>query len=126
MAVPTCSADGRSIPAFPLSEVRKVTHLMWVNPRLAILRKPITVASLTLCRKDQSRSLKLGVGESTRVKVKLRDQTKIEGYISDVGAETFSVTNRKTGGLPSGKNQMPRWRNTHSIKSQIIDRWRQD
>jgi hypothetical protein len=38
------------------------------------------------------------------VKVKLRDQTKIEGYISDVGAETFTVTNRKTGGLPSGKS----------------------
>jgi hypothetical protein len=36
MDVPTCSADSRSIPEFPLSEVRKVTHLMWVNPRLAI------------------------------------------------------------------------------------------
>jgi len=37
-----------SIPAFPLSEVRKVTHLMWVNPRLAILRKSITVATAVL------------------------------------------------------------------------------
>jgi hypothetical protein len=36
MDVPTCSADSRSIPAFPFSEVRKVTHLMWVNPRLAM------------------------------------------------------------------------------------------
>jgi hypothetical protein len=41
--------------------------------------------------------LKLGSGESTRVKVKLRDQGKLEGYISDAGAETFTVTNRKTG-----------------------------
>ena len=41
--------------------------------------------------------LKLGTGESTRIKVKLRDQTKLEGYISDAGAETFTVTNRKTG-----------------------------
>lgn len=40
---------------------------------------------------------KLGTGESTRVKVKLRDQTKLEGYISDVGAESFTITNRKTG-----------------------------
>lgn len=28
MDVPTCSANSRSIPAFPCSEVRKVTHLM--------------------------------------------------------------------------------------------------
>ena len=41
--------------------------------------------------------LKLGTGDSTRVKVKLRDQAKLEGYISDAGAETFTVTNRKTG-----------------------------
>jgi hypothetical protein len=41
--------------------------------------------------------LKLGTGESTRIKVKLRDQTKLEGYISDAGADTFTVTNRKTG-----------------------------
>ena len=41
--------------------------------------------------------LKLGTGESARVKVKLRDQAKLEGYISDAGADTFTVTNRKTG-----------------------------
>ena len=41
--------------------------------------------------------LKLGTGESARVKVKLRDQAKLEGYISDAGAETFTITNRKTG-----------------------------
>ena len=47
--------------------------------------------------KIKANVLKLGTGESTRVKVKLRDQTKLEGYISDAGAETFTVTNRKTG-----------------------------
>lgn len=40
---------------------------------------------------------KLGTGESARVKVKLRDQAKLEGYISDAGPQTFTVTNRKTG-----------------------------
>ena len=40
---------------------------------------------------------RLGTGESTRVKVKLRDQAKLEGYISAAGAETFTITNRKTG-----------------------------
>jgi hypothetical protein len=47
--------------------------------------------------KIKSNVLKLGTGESTRIKVKLRDQTKLEGYISDAGADTFTVTNRKTG-----------------------------
>jgi hypothetical protein len=41
--------------------------------------------------------LKLGTGESSRVKVKLRDQVKLEGYISDAGPDTFTVTDRKTG-----------------------------
>jgi len=40
---------------------------------------------------------KLGTGESTRVKVRLRDQSKLEGYISDASADTFTITNRKTG-----------------------------
>ena len=47
--------------------------------------------------KIKTNVLKLGIGESTRVKIKLRDQAKLEGYISDAGAETFTVTNRKTG-----------------------------
>ena len=47
--------------------------------------------------KIKANVLKLGTGESTRVKVKLRDKGKLEGYISDSGAETFTVINRKTG-----------------------------
>lgn len=47
--------------------------------------------------KIKANVLKLGTGESTRVKVKLRDHAKLEGYISDAGAETFTVMNRKTG-----------------------------
>ena len=47
--------------------------------------------------KIKANVIKLGTGESTRVKVKLRDKTKLEGYISDAGADTFTVTNRKTG-----------------------------
>jgi len=47
--------------------------------------------------KVKANVLKLGTGESTRVKVKLRDQAKLEGFISYAGPETFTVTNRKTG-----------------------------
>lgn len=46
--------------------------------------------------KIKANVLKLGVGESTRVKVKLRDKTKVEGYISAASEETFTVTNRET------------------------------
>lgn len=41
--------------------------------------------------------LKLGTGEAARVKVKLRDKTKLEGYVSASGEEDFTVTDRKTG-----------------------------
>src|SRR5688572_13754988 len=47
--------------------------------------------------KIKANVLKLGTGESTRLKVKLRDKAKLEGYISDAGAETFTITDRKTG-----------------------------
>ena len=48
--------------------------------------------------KIKANVLKLGTGESTRVKVKLREeQGKLDGYISEVGVETFTVTNHKTG-----------------------------
>lgn len=40
---------------------------------------------------------KLGVGPDARVKVKLRDKTKLEGYVSEVGEEHFAVTDAATG-----------------------------
>ena len=47
--------------------------------------------------KVKANVLKLGTGESARVKVKLRDKGKVEGYINDAGTDTFTVTDRKTG-----------------------------
>jgi hypothetical protein len=41
--------------------------------------------------------LKLGTGEASRVKVQLRNKTKLEGYISAADEEGFSITNKKTG-----------------------------
>jgi hypothetical protein len=37
---------------------------------------------------------KLGTGPDARVKVELRDKTKLEGYISALGAESFVVTDK--------------------------------
>ena len=47
--------------------------------------------------KVKANVLKLGIGESARVKVKLRDKTKVEGYISAADAESFTVTDAKSG-----------------------------
>jgi uncharacterized integral membrane protein len=35
---------------------------------------------------------KLGVGKDSIVRIKLRDKTKIKGYISQIGEDSFSVT----------------------------------
>jgi hypothetical protein len=40
---------------------------------------------------------KLGVGEEARVELKLRDKTKIKGYVREVGDEDFVVADAKTG-----------------------------
>jgi hypothetical protein len=47
--------------------------------------------------KVKANVLKLGTGEAARVKVKLRDKTKLEGYISEADGERFIVTSSKTG-----------------------------
>jgi len=46
--------------------------------------------------KVKTNVLKLGTGESARVRIKLRDKTKIEGYISSADEDGFVVTNPKT------------------------------
>jgi hypothetical protein len=41
--------------------------------------------------KVKEKVLKFGIGEAARVKVKLRDKTKLEGYISAADEEGFTV-----------------------------------
>jgi preprotein translocase subunit SecF len=40
---------------------------------------------------------KLGTGTAARVEVKLKDKTKLKGYVSEVGDEAFTVVDAKTG-----------------------------
>lgn len=40
---------------------------------------------------------KIGLGREARVEVKLRDQTKIKGYVSAAEQDFFTVTDSKTG-----------------------------
>ena len=40
---------------------------------------------------------KLGTGPEARVKIKLRDKTKLEGYVSEAAEEHFTVLDSNTG-----------------------------
>ncbi len=40
---------------------------------------------------------RLGVGPDARVMVKLRDKTKLNGYVSQIGDESFVVADARTG-----------------------------
>jgi len=53
--------------------------------------------SAQFAEKVKTNLLKLGTGEAARVKVKLRDKTKLEGYVSAAGEDGFTVVNAKTG-----------------------------
>ncbi len=40
---------------------------------------------------------KLGTGVEARIEVKLRDKTKLKGYVREAGEESFVVVDEKTG-----------------------------
>jgi hypothetical protein len=40
---------------------------------------------------------KRGIGKRSKVKVTLQDQTEIKGYISQIDADSFQVTDKKSG-----------------------------
>jgi hypothetical protein len=42
---------------------------------------------------------KLGSGSETRVEVKLRDKTRLKGYISEISENEFVITDVKTGAV---------------------------
>ena len=44
--------------------------------------------------KVRTQLMKLGTGEGARVKLELRDKTKLEGYVGEAGLEGFVVVNK--------------------------------
>lgn len=57
-----------------------------------------TSAQAALLTSEQARDAvsKVGVGEKARVEVRLRDKSKLKGYVSEAGPDSFTVTD-KTG-----------------------------
>ena len=47
--------------------------------------------------KVRLKAAKLGVGDKARVTVRMKDGTKIKGFITQAGANDFTVRDRKTG-----------------------------
>ena len=51
----------------------------------------------TEAEKARVKVRKIGVGQNARVEVKLRDNTKLKGYISQASDDSFTVTDSKMG-----------------------------
>jgi hypothetical protein len=56
-----------------------------------------TERNIRFTEKIRANILKLGIGQAARVKVALRDKTKLEGYISAADEKSFTVTDLKSG-----------------------------
>jgi hypothetical protein len=71
---------------------------------MAVGFRPVTAQSLQGAGQDDSRTaklrmdvFKLGVGERARVEVKLRDHSKLKGYIGEATDGSFTVVDSKNG-----------------------------
>ena len=50
-----------------------------------------------LAQKVKASLSRLGTGPETRIKIKLRDKTTLEGYLSSLGEDSFEITDAKDG-----------------------------
>lgn len=82
---------------------RKLTTLLLVGLLINLAGARLVYAAskeekqAKFAEKVKANVLKLGTGETTQVKVKLRDKSKLEGFISEAGPDSFTVKDRKTG-----------------------------
>lgn len=63
-----------------------------VNARLSFAQ---TQDSLT--QEVKTKVAKIGTGEKAKVKIELRNETKIKGFVSAIESDSFTVTDKKTG-----------------------------
>jgi hypothetical protein len=60
--------------------------------------------------KVRAQLAKIGTGKDTLVKIELRDKTKLEGYVSEAGADAFTVTDAKGNATPVPYQQVKKAR----------------
>ena len=73
-----------------------LTFTMTFQQSVVANSNPEKDASLT--QKVKEGIVKLGVGQSSRVSLTLKDKTKVAGYISEIGDDSFVVANLESGG----------------------------
>ena len=64
---------------------------------LSVAAKSKEEKAAVLAAKVKTEIAKLGTGPDARIEVKLRDKTKLKGYVSKVGEDSFVITDVKTG-----------------------------
>jgi hypothetical protein len=69
-------------------------NLAGVTPAYAVSKEE---KQARFVEKVKASVLKLGTGETARIKIKLRDNTKLKGYIGAADDEGFTVRDSKTG-----------------------------
>ena len=68
--------------------------LMLQAAALPVFAKSAAEKEAKRAEKVRTQLMKLGTGTDARVRLVLRDKTKLEGYVSEAGADTFAVTDR--------------------------------
>ena len=70
---------------------------MAATVRFPALTRAQTAPDFQETAKTRAAVQKLGVGRDARVEVKLRDKTKLKGYISAAERDSFTLADSKTG-----------------------------
>lgn len=81
----------------PIVHILVSALLMSLFAVSSVLAKTKEEKAAELAAKVKREITKLGTGQDAQISVKLRDKTKLSGYISKIGEESFFVTEAKTG-----------------------------
>ena len=82
--------------SFSLAVVMALHGLAYSQDLRPAVEQPLASNS-QLAEKARTEIQKRGVGEKSRVTIRLRDRTQVKGYISQIEATSFQVTDKKTG-----------------------------
>ena len=64
---------------------------------VAVFAETTAEKEAKFAEKVKANIIKLGTGKDARVEVKLRDKTKLKGYVSQINENSFVVVEDKTG-----------------------------
>ena len=82
--------------------IKKILSLVLVGFLLSVTGVRLTYAGTReekesrFAEKVKNGISKLGTGADARIEVKLRDKTKLKGYVSEAGQDSFIVVDEKT------------------------------